>query len=50
MWPTILVGALVAAVVAAVAVSMIRNKKKGKHACACGGCSGCSMQGVCHQK
>lgn len=49
-WPTILVAALVAAVFAAVVIGMIRGKRKGKTVCACGGCSGCAMAGVCHQK
>ncbi len=34
-------------IVGAVIVSMIRNKKKGKH---CGSCSGCAMAGTCQKQ
>lgn len=46
---TIVVGGLVSCVVAAIAVSMIRNKKKGKTACGCG-CGSCPMSGDCNSK
>ena len=36
------------AVLSAIIVNMIRNKKKGKSACSCG-CSSCSMTGICHK-
>lgn len=50
-WPTILVAALVVAVFLAIVISGIRNKKKGRSACSCGGsCSGCAMSGACHPK
>ena len=50
-WPTIIVAALVAAAVIAIVIHGIRNRKKGKHSCSCGGsCSGCAMSGSCHQK
>lgn len=37
------------AVVAAVIISTIRGRKKGKSSCGCG-CSGCPMSGSCHSK
>jgi hypothetical protein len=47
-WPTILVSALIAGIVAAIIICGIRNKKKGKSGCACGSCGGCAMSGLCH--
>ena len=44
---TIIVGLVVAAVIAVVIVIMVRNKKKGKSSCGCG-CSSCPMSGSCH--
>lgn len=47
--PTILTGILVAAVLGAIVISGIRNKKNGKSACSCGGsCGGCGMNCACH--
>ena len=46
---TIFIGAILAAVVAAVIVHMVRNKKRGRSSCGCG-CSGCAMNGSCHPK
>ena len=46
---TIVIGAILAAAVAAVIVHMVRNKKKGRSSCGCG-CSGCAMNGSCHPK
>lgn len=46
---TIIIGAILAAVVAAVIVHMIRNKKKGRSSCGCG-CSSCAINGTCHPK
>ena len=46
---TIVIGAILAAVVAAVIVHMVRNKKRGRSSCGCG-CSGCAMNGSCHLK
>lgn len=45
---TILVGAVVLAVVVSVLWKMVRDKKQGKSSCSCGcgGCSGCG--GACH--
>lgn len=50
-WPTIIVAALVVAAVLAIVICGIRNKKKGKHSCSCGGsCGGCAMSDTCHSK
>ncbi|MGN0492883.1 MAG: FeoB-associated Cys-rich membrane protein [Acutalibacteraceae bacterium] len=46
---TIIICAVLIAVVAAIIVSMVRNKKKGKSACGCW-CSDCPMSGSCHPK
>ena len=45
--PTILVGLAVAALVVAVIVSEVKNRRKGS--CGCGyGCAGCANAGICH--
>lgn len=46
---TIIVCAVLIAIVAATVISMVRNKKKGKSSCS-GGCAHCSMNGACHPK
>lgn len=46
---TILVGGLVAALMLAVAVKMIKDKKKGKSSCGCH-CADCPSVGMCHPK
>jgi hypothetical protein len=46
---TIIISAVLVAIVAAVIVGMVRNRKKGKSACGCG-CSHCLMNGACHPK
>lgn len=43
---TILVCALLLAMIAGLIYKLIRDKKRGKSCC--GGCSGCAMQGACH--
>lgn len=46
---TILISAALIGVTAAILGSMIKNKRSGKSACGCaGGCSGCAMNGCCH--
>lgn len=45
---TIILCAVLIAIVTAVIVYMIRNKKKGKSSCGCGGCQHCPMGGHCH--
>lgn len=48
-WATILVLGAVAAALAAILAAAVRNRKKGKPSCPCGGaCSGCPMGGSCH--
>ncbi len=45
---TILVAAVLIAVIALVIVGMIKNKKKGRGACSCGcDCGGCPQAGTC---
>lgn len=44
---SILVGAAVLAVIAAVCVKMIRDRLAGKHSCSCG-CGGCPNSSACH--
>ena len=44
---TIIISAVLLLVVAAVIVSMVRGKRKGKSSCGCG-CAGCAMNGACH--
>lgn len=39
---TLIVGILMAALLAGVIYHMVRNKKQGKSSCGCSGCSGCS--------
>ncbi|MBC8535903.1 FeoB-associated Cys-rich membrane protein [Feifania hominis] len=46
--PTIIVGLLVLAVVAAIVIGQIRKKRRGG-GCGCG-CSGCPSAGICHPK
>ena len=46
---TILICAALVAIVAAVIVGMVRNRKKGVSSCGCG-CSDCPMSGSCHTK
>ena len=46
---TIIICAVLIAVVSAIIVSMIKNKKKGKSSCGCG-CADCPMSGSCHSE
>lgn len=43
---TILICLVLAAVVGAILVHMIRNRKRGKSSCGCG-CGDCPMSGAC---
>lgn len=50
---TIIISAVLVLVVAAIIVSMVRSKRKGKSSCGCGcaNCpagSSCAMNGACH--
>lgn len=46
---TIIIGAILVVVVAAIIAGIVREKKKGKSSCGCG-CAGCAMNGTCHRK
>ncbi len=46
---TIIICLVLAAIVAAIIINMIKNHKNGKSSCGCG-CSGCPMNGSCHSK
>lgn len=46
---TILISAVLAALVVCVSVYLIRQKKKGKSSCGAG-CAHCAMHGQCHSK
>lgn len=48
-WGTIVVVAVIAAIVCAVVVCRIRARKQGKSTCGCG-CEQCAMSGMCHSK
>lgn len=45
---TILVAAVVLAVLCAIVYKMIRDKRQGKVSCSCG-CGGCPMRDACHK-
>ncbi len=42
---TIIITAIIAAIFLAIVITGIRNKKKGKHSCACGSCGSCNACG-----
>lgn len=44
---TILICAILIAIVAAIVIRMIYNRRKGKSSCGCG-CNNCPMSGSCH--
>lgn len=46
---TIVVGLAVAALLTAVTVKLVRDKRSGKSSCG-GGCAGCPCSGSCHTK
>ena len=46
---TIVIALVVAGIVEAIIVSVVRDKKKGKSSCGCG-CENCAMKGQCHTK
>lgn len=45
---TILICAVLVAIVTAIIISMVKKKKAGRSACSCG-CSTCPMSGTCHR-
>lgn len=46
---TILISAILLAVIAAIIVHLVHNRRAGKTSCGCG-CSSCPMEGKCHPK
>lgn len=44
---TLLVGAILVIIVAAIVIKLVRDKKKGRTSCGCG-CSGCANSANCH--
>ena len=46
---TIVICALLVLIAAAILISLIKNKKKGRTSCGCG-CSNCPMSSSCHRK
>ena len=48
-WGSILIGALVLAVVVLVFVKLCKDRKKGKTSCGCG-CDHCPSSGMCHKQ
>lgn len=46
---TILIGAILLSVVAAIIMYLVRRRIKGGSSCGCG-CSNCPMSGYCHPK
>lgn len=47
-WSTLVIGAALLAVVAAVVIHLVRARRQGKSSCSCG-CSGCPMSDRCHE-
>ena len=47
-WGTLVAGAVVLAIVAAVVIKIVRDKRQHKGGCSCG-CAGCPGAGVCHK-
>lgn len=45
---TVLIAAVLLAVLAGIVLFMRKNKKQGKSACGCG-CANCPMSGECHK-
>ena len=48
VFPTVLICAGLATMVALIIAYLIKNKKEGKSGCGCG-CSGCAMRDQCHK-
>ncbi len=46
---TIIICLVLAGIVAAIIVRLVKEKKKGKSSCGCN-CSHCAMSGSCHKK
>ncbi len=48
-WATILICIGLGAILCAIVIKLIRDKKRGKTYCGCG-CSNCAMSQICHSK
>ena len=48
-WGSLVIGLVLLAVVAAIVVHLIRQKRSGGGGCGCG-CSDCPSKGICHPK
>ena len=46
---TIIVSAILLAIISATSVYLIRQRKKGRRSCGCN-CAHCAMHGTCHSK
>ncbi|MBQ9627067.1 MAG: FeoB-associated Cys-rich membrane protein [Treponema sp.] len=46
---TIVVGFILIALVCAIILNLVKNKKRGKHSCG-SGCAHCAMAGACHNR
>ena len=46
---TIVIGLILAAVVALIIYRLVEDRRKGRSSCGCG-CSNCAMQGECHKQ
>lgn len=46
---TVIISLLLVAIVTAIVVKMVKNKKAGKSSCGCG-CGSCPMSSECHKK
>ncbi|HEY8421965.1 MAG TPA: FeoB-associated Cys-rich membrane protein [Thermoclostridium sp.] len=46
---TIVISAILLAIVTAVCVNLIRKRRKSESSCGCG-CSGCSISSICHKE
>lgn len=44
---TLVIGAIVFAVIVLIIAKMIKDRRKGKSSCGCG-CSNCPSSGICH--
>ncbi len=46
---TIMICVILAVIVVAIIMKLIRDKRAGKSSCGCG-CANCGMQGMCHEQ
>ena len=47
-WATILVALILAAIVGAIIVRLVKNHRAGRSSCGCG-CANCPSSGICHK-